>query len=51
MLDGLKRDAAVVLTTKTNRPWTPRYFEAQSEATSKAAGIAELHFHDLRGTQ
>jgi integrase len=50
MLDGLDRTSAVVLTTKTNRPWTARYFKAQWEAASKKAGITELHFHDLRGT-
>ncbi|MGB5903076.1 MAG: tyrosine-type recombinase/integrase [Xanthobacteraceae bacterium] len=50
MLDGLDRNAAVVLATKTKRPWTPRYFKAQWEAASKKAGIADLHFHDLRGT-
>lgn len=50
MLDGLDRNAAVVLATKTQRPWTPRYFKAQWEAASKKAGITDLHFHDLRGT-
>ncbi|MGY3610490.1 MULTISPECIES: tyrosine-type recombinase/integrase [unclassified Bradyrhizobium] len=50
MLDGLGRDSAVVLATKTGRPWKPRYFKAQWEAASKAADITELHFHDLRGT-
>ena len=50
MLEGIDRNAAVILTTKTGRPWKPRYFKAQWEATTKAAGITELHFHDLRGT-
>ena len=50
MLDGLDRNAAVVLTTKTDRPWKARYFKAQWEEASKKAGITELHFHDLRGT-
>ena len=50
MLDGIQRDSAVVLSTKTGLPWKPRYFKAQWEAASKAAGITELHFHDLRGT-
>lgn len=50
MLDGLDRSAAVVLTTKTGRAWTARYFKAQWEQTTKAAGIDRLHFHDLRGT-
>lgn len=50
MLDGLDRTTAVVLTTKTGRPWKPRYFKAQWEIASTAAGITGLHFHDLRGT-
>jgi integrase len=50
MLDDMNRDAAVILTTKTGQPWKARYFKTQWEAASKAAGISELHFHDLRGT-
>lgn len=50
MLDGLDRNAAVILTTKTQLPWKSRYFKAQWEAATKAANIADLHFHDLRGT-
>ena len=50
MLDGLDRNAAVVLATKTGRPWKARYFKAQWELATKKAGITELHFHDLRGT-
>lgn len=50
MLDGLDRDTNLVLTTKTKLPWKARYFKAQWEAATKAAGIKDLHFHDLRGT-
>jgi integrase len=50
MLDGLDRSSTLILTTKTGRPWKPRYFKAQWEAASEAAGVTELHFHDLRGT-
>jgi integrase len=50
MLDGIDRTTAVVLVTKTGRPWKSRYFKAQWEAASKKAGITQLHFHDLRGT-
>jgi len=50
MLDAMPRTAAVILTTKTGRPFTSRYFGHQWEAAAKQAGIAELHFHDLRGT-
>jgi integrase len=50
MLDGIDRQSAVILATKTKLPWKARYFKARWEAASKTAGIAELHFHDLRGT-
>lgn len=50
MLNDIDKTAAVVLTTKTRLPWKARYFKAQWEAASKAAGITDLHFHDIRGT-
>lgn len=50
MLDGLDRRAAVILTTTTGRPWKARYFKSKWEQASRAAGITDLHFHDLRGT-
>lgn len=50
MLDEVDKKAAVVLTTKTQLPWKARYFKSQWEAASRAAGISQLHFHDLRGT-
>ncbi len=50
MLDGMNREAAVILTTKTGRAWQKRYFAEQWDEASKAAGIIDLHFHDLRGT-
>jgi len=37
-------------TTRTTRPWKARYFKSQWEAATKAAGVEQLHFHDLRGT-
>jgi integrase len=40
----------VILTTKTGRAFTKRYFAEQWERTCKAAGITDLHFHDIRGT-
>jgi integrase len=49
-LDAAHRRAAVMLTTKTGLAFKKRYFAEQWEATCKAAGIADLHFHDLRGT-
>lgn len=61
MLEGIERKNAVILTTKTNMAWKPRYFKAQWEAYSikadealtagnREATIKGLHFHDLRGT-
>jgi integrase len=49
-LDGAPRRAAVILATKTGRSFKKRYFADQWEETCKAAGIADLHFHDIRGT-
>jgi integrase len=36
------------LTNKWGRPW--KSFAASFTAAKKAAGIGNLHFHDLRGT-
>lgn len=49
-LDSAPRRAAVILTTKTGRAYQKRYFAEQWEETCNAAGITDLHFHDLRGT-
>ena len=38
------------LTTKTGRSYSKRYLAQQWEKTCKAAGIVDLHFHDIRGT-
>ena len=48
--DAARRRAAVMLTTKTGLPFKKRYFAEQWEYTCKAAGIDDLHFHDIRGT-
>lgn len=50
MLDGMERNAAVILSTKTGRAYQKRYFAEQWDQACKAAGITDLHFHDLRGT-
>nr|WP_281261857.1 tyrosine-type recombinase/integrase [Devosia indica] len=50
MLDRMDRNAAVIMSTKTGRAWQKRYFAEQWDEASKAAGITDLHFHDLRGT-
>ena len=39
-----------MLTTKTGLPFKKRYFADQWEDTCKAAGVTDLHFHDIRGT-
>jgi integrase len=49
-LDAAQRRAAVMLTTKTGLAFKKRYFAEQWEMTCKAAGIVDLHFHDIRGT-
>jgi integrase len=48
--DAAQRRAAVMLTTKTGLAFKKRYFADQWEATCEAAGITDLHFHDIRGT-
>ncbi len=50
MLDNMERSATVILATKTGRAWQKRYFAEQWDMASKAAGITDLHFHDIRGT-
>jgi integrase len=50
MLDGVERKGMVIMTTPSGRPWTKRYFNEHWHEASLAAGIADLHFHDLRGT-
>jgi integrase len=51
-LDAIPRNAAVILTTVTGRPWKPRHFKSQWAKAAAAAGVdaTGLHFHDLRGT-
>ena len=48
-LDAYRR-AAVILTTKAGRSYSKRHLAQQWEKTRKAAGIVDLHFHDIRGT-
>ncbi len=49
-LDGLAKKSTLIMTTKTGRAFKKRYFADRWEETCKAAGITDLHFHDLRGT-
>jgi integrase len=50
MLDAMPRDAAVILTSTTGKAWKKRHFSDQWKQASDAAGLQNLHFHDLRGT-
>jgi hypothetical protein len=40
----------LIMTTPTGRAWTKRYFNEHWTDAAKAAGITNLHFHDLWGT-
>jgi integrase len=40
----------LILTTKRGRAFQKRYFAALWDRATTAAGIHDLHFHDLRGT-
>jgi integrase len=44
------KKGVVIMTTPSGRAWTKRYFNEHWYETSLAAGIDDLHFHDLRGT-
>ena len=52
MLDRMvtEKRGLLILTTSTGRAWTKRYFNEHWNEAAKAAGITDLHFHDLRGT-
>jgi integrase len=50
MLDAMPRTGAMILSTKAGRPWRARHFKRQWAAATIAAGVKDLHFHDLRGT-
>ncbi|MBR1277457.1 tyrosine-type recombinase/integrase [Bradyrhizobium sp. AUGA SZCCT0283] len=50
LLDTLPRISPLIMTTKTGRAFKKRYFGRLWEEATKAAGLTELHFHDLRGT-
>lgn len=44
------KKGVVIMTTPSGRPWSKRYFNEHWHKASVAAGILDLHFHDLRGT-
>jgi hypothetical protein len=39
-----------ILTTVTGHPWVESHFSTKFSAAKNRAGLAHLHFHDLRGT-
>jgi integrase len=50
MLDKMDKKGVVIMTTPSGRAWSKRYFNEHWHEASLAAGIQDLHFHDLRGT-
>ena len=50
VLDAIPRVSPLILTTKSGRAFKKRYFAELWDRAAKAAGIVDLHFHDLRGT-
>jgi integrase len=50
VLDGITRVSPLILTTKTGQGFKKRYFAELWDRSTKAAGLSDLHFHDLRGT-
>ncbi len=50
VLDHVPKRSTLILTTPTGVPWKADWFRNRWRDTSKAAGIKDLHFHDLRGT-
>ncbi len=50
VLDHVPRRSTLILTTPTGLPWKSDWFRNRWREASVAAGIKDLHFHDLRGT-
>jgi integrase len=50
VLDAIPRTSALILATKTGQPFKKRYFSQLWDRSTKAAGLTDLHFHDIRGT-
>jgi integrase len=50
MLDGMERVSPLILTTKTGQAFQKRYLARLWDEAATAAGITDLHFHDIRGT-
>ena len=49
-LDTLPKKATTVLVNTKGRPWRTGFGSSWAEAKGKAPSLADLHFHDLRGT-
>jgi len=49
-LDAVKKRGPIILTTADGRPWTSDGFRASWRAACARAGVANLTFHDLRGS-
>ena len=50
VLTGIPKRSTTVLTNSLGRPWTANSLGGTVSTIKKAAGLAALHFHDLRGT-
>jgi len=50
VLDRIPKRSTTVLTNMRRRPWTANGFGTAFNRAKIAAGIGDLHFHDLRGT-
>jgi integrase len=50
VLDHVPGRSTLILTTPTGLPWKSDWFRNRWRDASKAVGITNLHFHDLRGT-
>ncbi len=46
----IRPDTETILTTPTGKAWTDDHFRSKFSKCKNAAGLQELHFHDLRGT-